>query len=95
VDEDVPRPVRVARDEVVGVAPERDDVAVGRDCRIPALVVGLVAGRVDADPLGGSRRAIVDEDVGGVVRVALDEIARVALEGDEPPVRGDGGTPGG
>jgi hypothetical protein len=92
VDEDVRLEVRVAEDEVRGVARERDVAPVGRDREVVVLAEErerLGALGADVDALRGPRQAIAHEDVGRLVRVSDDEVVRVAAEDDEAPVRGE------
>ena len=88
VHEDVVLPVGVAGHEVGRHALERDEAATRSDRREDAAPVSLRACGIDAHALGDARRAVVDEDVGRTVRVAGDEVRRVAAEHHEVPVRG-------
>src|SRR5215470_5728728 len=56
--------------------------------------IALCAIGSDTHPLGGTRQAVVDKDVGRPVRVPGDEVACEAREGDETAIRRDRGTAG-
>src|SRR5204862_4701195 len=89
VDEDVVLPVRVARDEIRGVGAEGDEATVLADRGAEAVAVCLLAGAVDADPLGGARLAVANEDVIDAIRVAGNEVRAVGAEGDVAAVAAD------
>jgi hypothetical protein len=92
VDEDVGQAVDVGRGEVVGVGEEGRDVAVGGEIGESAAVVGLVAVRVDVDPLDRAGLAVDEERVVEAVLVAGHEVVRLAHEEDALAVVGDAGT---
>ena len=48
--------------------------------------VSLVAGAIDADTARHTRDQIVDEKIVGSVRVAADQVAAGAVEGDEAEI---------
>ena len=64
---------------------ERDEAAVGADRGLVAAVVGLIAGGVDADPLGRPGLAVMDEDVGCAVGVAGDQVVGVGMNATKRP----------
>src|SRR6266545_4828371 len=75
---------------------ERDVTAVGAGRRRGARTVPLAAPGCDAHPRRRPRLAVVDEDVGGVVRVTADEVGGVGEERHVPAVCADRrpGAPG-
>src|SRR5262249_47406903 len=81
-EEDVLVRVRVARGQVVGEAGEGDEPAVAADRRVlgEGIRFGAVGGLADARDR--SRGAIVEEDIGYAVGVAVDEVVRGAHEDD-------------
>ena len=95
-DEDVGDPVRVARDEVGGVAHEGHEAAVGRNgdrFKTDTVSLGVVGG--DAHPLGGARQPVMDEGViSPDVGVARHEVGGRAGEGHEAAVGGGAGRGG-
>jgi hypothetical protein len=56
--------VSIAGNQVVGEGRERDEAAIGADRGIEAGEVALIAGGIDADPLGRPGPAIMNEDIG-------------------------------
>jgi hypothetical protein len=83
-------PVRVgAGDDVRRVAGEDDVPAVRRDRSAVAAAVHPDSVAADADPKRLVRSPITDEDVGAMVVVRRDQIARVRVEEHESPIRGD------
>ena len=92
-DEDVSGEVRVVTDQVRGERVEGDVAPVGGDRGVPAIadLFPLRAGGAHADPRGRAGRTVSDEDIGGDVRVAVDQVRGIRLEGDEASVGGDRG----
>src|SRR4051794_8561350 len=86
-DEDVGRPVGVARDKVAGIGAESDESPTVRDRAPVARAVSLNTARRDAHPLRRAQVAVADEDVDSPVGIRLDEVGGVRLENDEAPVR--------
>src|SRR5439155_25469907 len=91
VDEHVGRAVRVAGDEVGRRAVEGDEATIGREDGPCTEAVSLAPARRDAYPLGRARLPVVDEHVGRAVRVAGDQVGRIALERDQAAVGREGG----
>ena len=95
MDEDVGDPVRVAADEVGGIAHEDDEAAIRRNGKaFEKAGVALCAVRRHTHPLGHAGQAVVDEHVSKPVRVAADEVGGAADEGDEPAIRRNGRASG-
>jgi hypothetical protein len=84
--EDVRPPVRVARDEVRGVALEGDPSAVGRDRPQQGCVVALRASGAEARPHGRPVEAVAEEHVPRGVRVPGDQVPRDTRERHEASV---------
>jgi len=95
VDEHVGLAVRIADDEVGRIALERDEAAVGREGGVAADVVGLGPVGGDAHARGHARLPVADEHVGRAVRVADDEVGRIALKRDQTAVGREGGAQAG
>ena len=89
VHEDVLREVGVGLDEVVGEGAEGDAVAVAADRRMRTVAVALRAVARDAVTLDRAGQAVVHENVDGAVRVALDEVRGLGVEGDVAAVGAD------
>ena len=72
--------VGVPRHEVGGVRRKRDVEAVGGQGRVSVEAIeyiGLAPVAADRDPFRDTRLSIVDEDVGGTVRVARHQVRRM------------------
>lgn len=86
VKEDIGRSIRVAGDKVGRVGLKRQEMAVAGDCDVEAGGVGLAAGRTEVGPDGGTGLPVIKEDIGVIVRVAGDKVARFGVIGDESAV---------
>src|SRR5689334_613816 len=74
---------------ISGPRVEGDETPVGRERRVVAALVALLALRRDAHPLGCAQFAVADEDVELPVGVARDQVGGVRVEGDEAAVGRD------
>jgi hypothetical protein len=92
MNEGVGLAVSIAGNQVVGVGPERDEAAIGADRGTAAEVVALIAGGIDADPLGRPGPAIMNEGIGLTVGIAGNQVVGVGRERDVATVGGDRGT---
>ena len=90
LDEDVPRVVAVAGDEVGGEARKGHLRAVRREDRLVAAVIRLRASGTGGDARGNTAGEVLDEDVVSVVGVAGDEVGCVAIKRHLGPVRREG-----
>jgi hypothetical protein len=92
MNEDVGGPVGVAGNQIVGIRVKRDEAAIGADRGIEAEVVALIAGGVDADPLGRPSLAVMNEDIGLAVGVAGNQVVGIRVKRDEAAIGADRGT---
>src|SRR5262245_30333270 len=94
INEDIERRISVAADEVSGFAVKGDIAAISTERGRIRIAVGFGAVWARADALGRSRLAVVDENVGPEVGVAGDQVAGLAVKGDEAAVGADRGRIG-
>src|SRR5207247_3255808 len=88
-------PIGVAGHEIGGERGEGDEATVGAErgsevvTGVATLSVPLVAGAIDAHPLGGAGQPVVDEDVSDPVGVPGYQVGGEGEERHEAPVGAD------
>ena len=87
MDEDVVRVVGVARHQVGGIRPERDEAPVRRDAGLALPPLPWAPPELTLTRSGRARLAVVDKDVVRAVGVARHQVGGDRAEDDEAPVR--------
>src|SRR5512134_2136282 len=91
MNEDIPGGIGIAGNQVVGPGGKHDEVAIGADRRTVAIRVRLITGGVDADPVGHSSLAVMNEGVAEPVGIVRNQVACIRYERDEAAISADRG----
>ena len=91
MDKDVKDRVGVTLNQIRGGRVEGDKTPLAADRGVPAVIIPLATGAINADPGGAAGAAVMDKDVDDAVGVVQYQVRGGGEKGDEAPVGADGG----